>query len=167
VPVDIDDDFFPARRPPGLDQPAPVPEHRPSAEPGAVPVWAVRAPTPAPPAIAPQFSSDPSLDPMSLRRKATVRSGASAVQVDERYLRLRTWFRRTTIAWSDVQGFEAHVDPLGDGDDDGSSSPGQLVAITNGGPIELPGTRRPMTELRHVHALFDAYRIRARRLANG
>lgn len=166
VPVDIDDDFFPARRPPGPDQLVPVPEQ--PAGTGAVPVWAVRAPTPAPstPAAFPQFSSDLSLDPMSLRRKATVRSGASAVQVDDKELRLRTWLRRTAIAWSDVQGFEAHVDPLADSFDDGPSSPGQLVAITSGGPVELPGTRRPMSELRYVHALLDAYRIRAQRLAN-
>ncbi len=104
---------------------------------------------------------------MSLRRKITIRSGASAVTVDARELRLRTWLRRTTIAWSDVLGFEAHVDPLGDHHDDGAAGPGQLVALTSGGPVELPGTRRAMSELRHVHALLDAYRIRAQRLANG
>jgi hypothetical protein len=167
VPVDIDDDYFPARRPAHLDQPAPPPLPPPSADPGAVPIWAVRQPTPPPPVASPQFSSDRSLDPMSLRRKITIRSGASAVTVDERELRLRTWLRRTSIAWSDVHGFEAHVDPLGDRYDEGAAGPGQLVALTTGGPVELPGTRRAMGELRHVHALLDAYRIRAERLANG
>ncbi len=167
VPVDIDDDFFPARRPGGLEQPAPVPVAPPAGDPGPVPVWAVRQPATAPPAASPQFSPDLSLDPMSLRRKITIRAGASAVTVDERELRLRTWLRRTTIAWPDVQGFEAQVDPSGDRYDHGASSPGQLVALTTGGPVELPGTRRAMSELRHVHAMLDAYRIRAQRLANG
>ncbi len=171
VPVDIDDDFFPARRPAHLDQPVPV-TTPPVDDPGAVPVWAVRQPVPESPAAAlpPQFRSDLSLDPMSLRRKATIRSGASAVTVDERELRLRTWFRRTTIAWVDVHGFEAvvaAVDPITDSRGNGPARPGYLVALTTGGPVELPGTRRTMSELRYIHALLDAYRIRAQRLANG
>ena len=176
VPVDIDDDYFPARRPAPLGRPAEATEpgeaadaaDPPAVESGAVPVWAVRAPTAAAPtsSVAPHFDSDLSLDPMSLRRKATVRAGASAVQVDDRRLRLRTWFRRTTIAWSDVQGFEAQLDAFDDGLDEGRPSRGHLVALTNGGPVELPGTRRPMSELRYVRALFDAYRIKAQRLAN-
>jgi hypothetical protein len=128
-------------------------------------VWAVRSPTPLQPdpLSAPQFSADLSLDPMSLRRKATVRSGASSVQVDEDRLRLRTWFRRSEIPWSDVIGFEVHFDSL----DETPSSTGHLVALTAGGPVELAGTARSMAELRYVHALLDAYRIRAQRLAAG
>ena len=36
-----------------------------------------------------------------------------------------------------------------------------LGAVTGNGWIELSGTKRPMAELQHVHALFDAYRARA------
>jgi hypothetical protein len=192
VPVEIDDDYFPAYRPPGapVDPPpaapprAPEPVAPPVIEPAAaapfaqashaystggdaqaVPVWAVRSPTPPvpDPFAGPQFSADLSLDPMSLRRKATVRSGASSVQVDEDRLRLRTWFRRHEIPWSDILGFEAHYDSL----DEVTSSTGHLVALTVDGPVELPGTVRSMGELRYVHALLDAYRIRAQRLAAG
>jgi hypothetical protein len=39
------------------------------------------------------------------------------------------------------------------------------MAITASGPVAIPGTKRPINELRHVHALLDAYRIRALQLA--
>ncbi|MGH8860890.1 MAG: PH domain-containing protein, partial [Jatrophihabitantaceae bacterium] len=162
IPVDIDDDYFPAHRPPGM--PAEASPPRP-ADATTVPVWAVRASTLTSRAEAagPQFLTELSLDPMSLDRKAAIRSGASSVQVDEQHLRLRTWFRRVAIPWTDVRGFEAHSDSL----DEAPSSTGHVVALTSAGPVEMPGTRRRMSELRHVHALLDAYRIRAHRLANG
>jgi hypothetical protein len=176
IAIDIDDDYFPARRPAGPDRPdgaveppAPAPAPPAPADSSAVPVWAVRAPTPAPefaPA-GPQFSSDLSLDPMALRPKVTIRSGASSVQVDQHRLRLRTWMRRSSIDWSDVAGFEAQAETVDDGFEDRPTGAGHLLALTSAGPVPLPGTRRPMAELRYVHALLDAYRIRARRLANG
>jgi hypothetical protein len=130
----------------------------------AVPVWAVRAPPPVQPTASsgPQFISDLSLDPMSLRRHATLRAGASAVTADEDGLRLRTWFKRSELAWRDIHGFEAHHD-TGDRSAPGG---GHLVALTAMGSVELPGTRRLLGELRYAHALLDAYRIRAQRIAN-
>jgi serine/threonine-protein kinase PknK len=139
----------------------PVP---PPAVAAPVPVWAVRAPTAGgqPMPISPQFVGDLSLDPMSLRPRTTLRAGASAVTIDEHELRLRNWFKRSQIPWTDVQGFEAQLETL----DSGPASTGQIVALTALGPVELGGTRRPLAELRYVHALLDAYRIRAQRVAN-
>ena len=39
------------------------------------------------------------------------------------------------------------------------------VAMTPAGGIELPATRRQTAGLRHVHALLEAYRVRAAQLA--
>jgi hypothetical protein len=130
--------------------------------PAAVPVWAVRPPTAATAATSsPHFVSDLSLEPMSLRPTATLRAGASAVSITEAHLRLRTWFRRSTIDWADVEGFEAQLDAS----DTGPAATGQIIALTTLGPVELPGTRRSVAELRYVHALLAAYRIRAQRVA--
>ena len=177
VPVDIDDDYFPARRPdvPGrqVGQVGPADPVAPAAavpsESNAVPVWAVRAPAPAPDFApdGPQFSSDLSLDPTALRAKVTIRSGASSVQVDEHRLRLRTWLRRSSIDWSDVRGFQVQAETVEDGFEDRPTGVGHLVAHTTAGPVVLAGTRRPMVELRYVQAVLEAYRIRAGRLANG
>jgi serine/threonine protein kinase len=155
-PIEIDDEFFPARRPA-------VQPPRPPA-PGDVPVWAVRAPAPADPAAVaePQFSQDRSFDPASLRRRATIRKGAGALVVDDAGLRLRRWFRSRSVPWSDVHGFETHFDTS----DESPAGAGHLVALTTGGPVELPGTARSIADLRYIHALLDAYRIRAQRMAN-
>jgi hypothetical protein len=124
---------------------------------GSVPVWAVRAPGPERAGfVGPQFRTDVSLDPAALRRRIALRAGASSVIADEHRLRLRTWFTRSEIPWSDILAFEAHPDgPVARG------GTGHLVALTSGGPVALPGTRRPLTELRLVHARLDAYLIRA------
>ena len=90
-----------------------------------------------------------------LAAKTTLRAGASAVTVTEHPLRLRTWFKRSEILWTDVQGFEAQLD----NPDAQPAGTGQIVALTALGPVEIPGTRRPVAELRYVHALLDAYRI--------
>jgi hypothetical protein len=142
---------------------APLPEPA-AADTGSVPVWAVRSPaTASAPALpGPRFSSDLSMDPMSLHPRATLRAGASAVVVDDHQLRLRTWFKWSSLAWSDVLGFEAQLD-----DTDANAGPerGRVVALTTSGPVELAGTRRQLGDLRYVHALLDAYRIRALRIA--
>lgn len=109
----------------------------------------------------PQFHADVSFDPTSLRRRATFRAGASSVVVDEAHLRVRTWFRRTDIAWSDVLGFETRDDPSS------VRASGLILARTRNGPVELAGTRRPGAELREVRALLDAYRIRANMIRAG
>jgi hypothetical protein len=79
--------------------------------------------------------------------------------VDNRRLQLRTWFKRTTLSWSEVQGFEARVD-VGKGGNRQATT-GRIVALTAKGPVEMPGTRRPLAELRYVRSLLDAYRERA------
>jgi serine/threonine protein kinase len=146
-------------------QPVPTPpvvtRSAASAEPGGVPVWAVRAPTPdAASATGPQFRLDLSLDRTALRGRTSLRAGVSSVIADERRLRVRTWFTRSEIPWSDIVAFEAHPDdperPTGR-----PGGTGHLVALTSGGPVDLRGTRRPLSELRHVQARLDAYRIRA------
>jgi hypothetical protein len=153
----------PAPEPPPFAQPPfemPATEPTPPQSP-AVPVWAVRPPVSGAPLSTPQFVSDLSLEPMSLRPRATLRSGASAVTITEQQLRLRTWLKRSTVEWADVEGFEVQTDS-----ESGPTVTGQIVALTTLGPVELPGTRRPLAELRYVHALLAAYRIRAQRIAN-
>ena len=129
-----------------------------AARPAPVPTWSFRAPTqPEPPEAERAAASDLALDPLSLRRRSTIRSGASAMTVHETGLSLRTWWHRSAIRWSDVRGFEARVD--------GSRS-GQLVVHTQSGPVELPATKRPAAELDYLHALLDAYRRRAQLMGN-
>jgi hypothetical protein len=133
-------------------------------QPAAVPTWSYRAPPPAPPAVrAPVFADDPALevdlDPLSLRRRATIRAGASVLTVDEMQLAMRTWWRRRALSWSEVQGFEPRFDAA-------AARSGRLVAVTRNGPVELPATKRPVAELRYLHALLDAYRRRALLLAH-
>jgi hypothetical protein len=124
---------------------------------GPVPTWAFRAP--AAPARAPgEAVGDLTLDPMSLRRRVTVRSGASALTVDETRLVLRSWWRRREIPWPEIAGFEPRFEGT-----DGRGS--RLVALTAAGPLELPATRRPPADLRYLAALLDAYRQRALILA--
>ncbi len=165
VPPVPDGPAPPSRRPPRnrLSRPRPGPAQYPippafadggEQRPGAVPTWAFRAPSPSPAAVsAPAFVGDLSLDPMSLRRRSTIRSGMSALAVDETQLVLRTWWRRTEIRWTDVRGFEPRFDASGAG--------GRLVAVTVSGPVELPATKRSVADLRYLHALLDAYRQRA------
>ncbi|HZC72327.1 MAG TPA: hypothetical protein VE442_16650, partial [Jatrophihabitans sp.] len=130
------------------------------AQPAAVPTWSFRAPSPTQqPAIAPSFVGDLTLDPLSLRPRATIRSGAFALTVDESRLALRHWWQRSEIAWSDVLGFEPRVEA------GGSAPHGHLVAVTRSGVVELVATKRPMSELRYLHALLDAYRQRAQLMA--
>ncbi|HEY2272175.1 MAG TPA: protein kinase, partial [Jatrophihabitantaceae bacterium] len=193
IPIEIDDEFLPAAgpggplsaadyaprhgplgaeppvEPPAESQPEPGPQPEPepppvgapAPQPPPVPVWAVRPPVGAAPPSTPQFVSDLSLEPMSLRPKATLRAGASSVAINERQLQLRTWFKRSSVEWADVEGFEVQVDS-----DSGAAQTGQIIALTTLGPVELPGTRRQLGELRYVHALLAAYRIRAQRIAN-
>jgi hypothetical protein len=117
----------------------------------------LRAPSPVPqPAIAPAFVGNLSPDQLSLRPRATIRSGASALTVDESRLVLRSWWQRSEIAWSEVLGFEARME-----EGDAPRRGGRLVALTKLGPVELPATKRPTSELHHLHALLDAYRQRA------
>jgi hypothetical protein len=105
--------------------------------------------------------ADYSMDPMSLRRRATIRAGASALSVDESRLMLRSWWKRTEIPWSEVEGFEPRFD--GSGTAQGS---GRLVVLTRSGPRDLPGTKRDLADLRYLAALLDAYRQRAMIAAN-
>ncbi|HEU5266655.1 MAG TPA: hypothetical protein VFU35_08135, partial [Jatrophihabitans sp.] len=124
---------------------------------GPVPTWAFRAPAEPPPGVArPVPVGDLTLDPASLRRRVTVRSGAASMTVDESKLVLRSWLRRTEIDWADVHAFEPRFDAGAE-----QASAGRLVALTTRGPVELPATHRPVGELRYVHALLDAYRLRA------
>jgi hypothetical protein len=133
--------------------------------PAPVPVWAVRSQPEQSGSTepgAPKFVGELSMEPMSLRPKTTLRAGASSVAVTDESLHLRTWFKRSQILWTDVQGFEAQLHNA----DAGAGGTGQIVALTALGPVEIPATRRPVAELRYVHALLDAYRIRAQRVAN-
>lgn len=187
-PVEIDDDQeLPVEAPARAERPAParaaprpapsppvqfpVPPTAAETPPGspaasevaapAVPTWAVRT-RPRPTPSAPQFVGDIAIDPDSLRPKLTVRAGLSALTVNGRELVLRSRMHRERMPWSMVQGFEPRF-PDGEVS---TTTYGQLVALTPAGPIGLPGTRRQAGELRHVHALLDAYRVRAQRLAN-
>jgi hypothetical protein len=123
-------------------------------------VWATRAPTTGP--AAPQFVGDLAIDPSSLRPKLTVRSGLSRLTVDEHHLIQGSPLHKERLAWSQISRFELHF-PSGD---PAAQVPGVLVAITATGAVELPATRRPGGELRNLHALLDAYRIRAQMRAN-
>ncbi len=158
---------LPGRRPgpPESAQQYPIPPafaENAEAAPAAVPTWSVRAPSPTPStAPAPALVADLTLDPLSLRRRATIRSGASAMTVDEVRLALRTWWRRSEIPWSEVQSFEPRFDG---GNRPGPS--GRLVALTQHGPVELPATKRPLSDLRYLHALLDAYGQRAQLMAD-
>ncbi|MGH8960723.1 MAG: serine/threonine-protein kinase [Jatrophihabitantaceae bacterium] len=162
-------------RPGGEQFPIPpaAPEDPPAPEPAVpsvpsvptVPTWAVRATTaPSVPFVpsAPQFVGDISIDPHSLRPKVTVRSGLASMTVDENDLLLRSFLHRERMPWSQVSGFEPHFP----GGDTGPTAKGVLVALTPAGAIELPATRRLAGELRHVHALLDAYRVRAQLYAS-
>lgn len=137
--------------PPALEYP--VPPARPPAPPApaagpAVPTWSYRGPSPAVP--------DVGIDPGTLRRRVKLRSGASGIVVDETRLVVRRWWRRRELDWRDVEGFEPR---FAGGDPSGG---GRLVARTVHGPVELPVTGESAEDLRYLHALLDAYRIRAR-----
>lgn len=135
----------------------------------AVPTWANRVPPQQPTSRQPptyqpplQQQMDLRLDPNALRRRMTIRTGASALVIDEQQLVLRSWWRRTQIGWADVMGFEVRSDepvtPAGEG---------RLVAITRNGRIDLPATRRASADLQYLHALLDAYRQRAQMVMRG
>jgi hypothetical protein len=141
--------------PPAYPQPVPPPF---PAEP-AVPTWAHREPARPRPNGVTTFA-DYTIDPMSLRRRATIRAGASALSVDESKLVLRSWLKRTEIPWTEVEGFEPRFDS---GPANGT---GRLVALTRSGPRDLPATKRDLADLRYLAALLDAYRQRATIAAN-
>ncbi|MGI8677295.1 MAG: protein kinase domain-containing protein [Jatrophihabitans sp.] len=101
----------------------------------------------------PQPHADLAIDPMSLRRRVTIRSGARALVIDEQRLVLRSWWRKTELGWSEVLGFEVGFESSGGG--------GHLVAMTRTGPVELPTTTRSSADLRYVQALLEAYRRRS------
>jgi hypothetical protein len=125
------------------------------ARPGPVPTWAVRARSPSPrPLDARGSAGELTLDPMSLRRRVTIRSGPSSLSADEAKLVLRSWWRRTEIPWAEIDGFEPRFDAV-------NASGGRLVALTSAGPRELPATKRPAADLRNLAALLEAYRQRA------
>ncbi|SHH00692.1 Serine/threonine protein kinase [Jatrophihabitans endophyticus] len=110
--------------------------------------------TPLP--VAAATHPDLALDPAALRRRVTIRAGSASLQVDEQRLVLRSWLRRSEIAWADVTGFETRHEGVG-----AQGSGGHLVALTRTGPVELPATRRSMADLRYMQALLEAYRQRA------
>lgn len=117
------------------------------------------ATAPPPPAMPPAGGGAQhhvTLDPMSLRRRITIRSGLSALVIDEQRLLLRSWLRRKEIAWADLVSFEARFEGAG-----APGSGGHLVAVTRSGPVDLPATKRSMSDLRYLQALLDAYRQRA------
>ncbi len=122
-----------------------------------VPAGSVPAPAPAPDTEPVGRARQPG---DGLRQRTTLRAGTAAVTVDDSGLQVRTGLRRRLIPWSDVQGFESQLDAM-----DGASfvppTTGYVVALTAYGPVELPGTRRPLADLRDVHALLEAYRQRA------
>jgi hypothetical protein len=119
---------------------------------GDVPVFADRRRNNAPFGV--PFVGDLAIDPASLRPKLTVRSGLSSVLVSDEGLQVRSAVRRTQLAWDEVWGFEQRIETGG--------SIGILVAITAVGPVPLGGTSRPVADLAHLHALFEAYRRRGR-----
>jgi hypothetical protein len=139
--------------PPSFSDPAPEPAPVP------VPTWALRAPAPARPEVAPP--GEPDLDPMSLRRRVTLRCGAATLTIDDAGLALRAWWSRREFAWSEVDGFEQRLVDRGR-----TSRRGRLVAHTHGGPVELAATRSPRADLPALHALLDAYRRRAQLLSD-
>jgi hypothetical protein len=177
-PIDIDDDLAlphqPAPHRPPLRPASPAPslprtvaptvhvEPSESSTVPPVPTWAVRRPSPFPAGPVPQFVGDIAIDPQSLRPKLTVRAGLSSLTVDGRQLVLRSGVHRERLPWSMVSAFEPRF-PDGD---EGPTARGVLVAMTPAGAIELPATRRQGGQLRHVHALLDAYRVRAQQLAS-
>lgn len=141
-------------RPTVAADPAPVPGATALPAPEPVPTWGLRA---AGDPSAPRASGDLVLDPSALRPRLTIRSGSSAMSVDDSGLTVRSWLRGQTIAWQAINGFEPRLEATGA---DGDAPAGHLVAITDTGPVELPATRRPVTDLRYLHALLDAYRRR-------
>ncbi len=143
------------------EYPAPPAGFPAPSSPAGVPIWATRSPTPATSA-GPQFVGDLAIDPTSLRPRLTVRSGTARLRVDDTALTLRTLFRKDRLPWTQVNRFEQHF-PTGD---PGNATPGVLLAITPTGAVELPATRRTPGELRNLHALLDAYRVRALARAN-
>jgi hypothetical protein len=134
----------------------PAAQPSPSAAAPEVPTWAFRRTAPI--AVGPQFVGDLAIDPQSLRSRLTVRAGLSSLTVDDDYLTLRTGFRRHRIPWEDVHGFERQDAP---GDERG-----QLSARTAAEPVPLPATARPVAELGYLHALLEAYRVRAQQLSH-
>ncbi|HKC27118.1 MAG TPA: protein kinase [Jatrophihabitans sp.] len=145
---------------PAASQPAPLPSsdglppepRRPRPTPTPT---AVHRPTPNPAAPARPLQpvrAGGAVDPLSLRRRATIRSGAATLTVDEARLALRSWWRRSELLWPEVIGFEQRS---------GSGRNGRLVARTRSGWVELPATRRPHTELADLQALLEAYHTRA------
>jgi hypothetical protein len=111
-------------------------------------------------AATPAVGEVPPVDPMSLRRRVTIRSGMSALSVDEARLVLRVWWRRSEIPWSEIEGFEARLEGRG------ASGGGRLVVRTRSGRVDLPATKRPPADLRYLQVLLDAYRQRATLMAD-
>ena len=157
---------LPSAEPPVPDDPAGTavlpemiaPESEVPTATGPVPTWAFPSLTQSRPLPPPAPSvGDLTLDPASLRRKVTIRSGSASLTVDETTLVVRQWLRKRPIAWPTVHGFEPRFDG-----DPAAGALGWLVAVTDSGPIDLPATKRSAADLRYVHALLDAYRQRAR-----
>jgi serine/threonine protein kinase len=123
-----------------------------------VPTWASRRSSPAA-SDAPASAGDRRLDPLSLRRRATLRAAGSTVVADDTSLRVRRWWRHREIAWSDIKGFEMRFDRA-------AARYGHLVVVTTDGPVHLFATKRPVGELPDLQALLDAYLRRAQLLGS-
>jgi hypothetical protein len=116
-----------------------------------------------PAAPAPQFTGDRVIDPMSLRRRLRLRAGLATLTADDHWLTMRIRATRSRILWADIWGFEQRFTAPG-----GQTVPnGSLVALTTLGPVGLPATRGSRAEVRHAHAVLDAYRIRAQTIPGG
>jgi hypothetical protein len=159
--------FYPPGDPRTVQEP--IPEPTAEAEPAptqfpippaaAAPAYVLDAPLTAlrPAAVGSDFSNDLAIDPGSLHRKLRLSSGLSSLRVDEVELRVRSGLKRESIPWTDVLGFE----PRFDTSKHAAPSHGWLVVLTPQGEFDLPATRSPIAELRHRHAMLEAYRVRA------
>ncbi len=129
-----------------------VPEQPTLPRGGAVPVWTARTFP-----VQPDALTEPAVDPSTLRPRLTVRSGTYRLTVDEDRLTMRRTLRTEYLAWTQISGFQQHF-PSGD---NSPQSHGVLVALTPTGAIELRATKRSGDELRRLHALLEAYRLRS------
>jgi hypothetical protein len=112
-----------------------------------VPTWGERRPSGG--------FADLAIDPATLRRRTTIRSGPSALTVDDSKLVLRSWLRRVEIPWSDVRGIEPRFGGPS------AAGRGRLIVVTRFGARDLPATKRSLADLHLLAALLEAYRRRA------
>lgn len=109
---------------------------------------------------------DLEIDPTTLRPSMRIRAGLDSLRVDADQLVIRTGLSKQRVRWSDVLGIETSIE--GGTENLGhAGSVGFLFVRTEHDAVELPATRRPAAQLHHLHAMLEAYRRRARSLANG